>query len=90
VAFNAAAAPTSAGVLTLRIWVDDGAVVFLNGAEVARVNLPTTPIVATTLAVRTVDITNLNTPSITVTVPARSVVAGTNVLAVVRCVSCVV
>ena len=46
--FTASAVPET---LTLRLQADDGAVVYLNGVEVARDNMPTGPITADTRAV---------------------------------------
>ncbi len=44
------AASPGAGTLLLRLFRDDGAAIFLNGAEVARTNLPAGPLDPTTLA----------------------------------------
>ena len=67
--------------LTIRAVLDDGAVIYLNGTEVARRNLPTTDVDYKTLA-----LTNL-TASTEQTfwvfqVPASALVAGDNVIAV--------
>ncbi|TVR51662.1 MAG: hypothetical protein EA425_06680, partial [Puniceicoccaceae bacterium] len=44
-----AALPTGTTELRLSLWVDDGAVVYLNGEEVVRENLPPGPVTNTTL-----------------------------------------
>jgi hypothetical protein len=64
---------------TLTLTVDDGAIVFLNGLEVARTNLPETgPITATTPALRTI-----TRPSpATLTLPVAPLRAGRNTLAI--------
>ncbi|MBN2505882.1 MAG: lamin tail domain-containing protein [Verrucomicrobia bacterium] len=65
--------------LRLNLIADDGAVVYLNGAEVFRVNLPAGPVTPATLA-----LTNVVTPTRTgyFEVSPASLVAGTNVLAI--------
>src|SRR6185369_8673744 len=65
--------------LTLRPLVDDGAVFYLNGVEVLRVNMPGGAITFSTPA--SVDVTN-NTWNGLFPAPATSLVVGTNVLAV--------
>jgi hypothetical protein len=65
--------------LALRSVIDDGAVFYLNGAEVHRQNMPATNILYGTLASA-----NLGIPSFTgpVTIPIGSLVQGINTLAV--------
>ncbi len=58
--------------------IDDGAVFYLNGAEVYRYNMPTGAITATTLATDTVEATNW----VVFNLPTDALVAGDNVLAV--------
>jgi hypothetical protein len=66
--------------LTLRLRRDDGAVVHLNGREIARTNLPTGAVTAATLA--STAITGADETTF-VTIPVTgSLVAGRNVLAV--------
>lgn len=78
------AAPASIGALTLRLVRDDGAVVYLNGSEVFRTNLPLQGAIAadtlTTSAVPTGPEENYE--ALVVEVPVSLLVAGTNVLAV--------
>jgi hypothetical protein len=64
--------------LTLRIERDDGAVVYLNGTEVARVGMPSGTISYTTLATAAAaeDVFD------TVSIPVSQLVEGTNVIAV--------
>ena len=71
---------TLLGPLQLNIQRDDGAIVYLNGVEVLRTNLPSGAITATNLATATisgVDETNW----ITVTLPTHPLVTGLNVVA---------
>ncbi len=65
--------------LTLLSRVNDGAAFYLNGVEVARINLPAGPLTATTSALAAVA-----APPLTVTnvLPASALKVGTNVLAV--------
>ncbi len=44
-----------ASALTLRLLIDDGAIVYLNGAEIARVNMPEGAVTMTTRAPKVVD-----------------------------------
>jgi hypothetical protein len=75
--FNATNGFTS---LSLRLRRDDGAVVYINGAEVARSNMPTGTISSTTLASSTVDgAAETAFTTIPVTAP---LFAGANVIAV--------
>ncbi len=64
--------------LLLACEIDDGAVAWLNGVELARVNLPPGPVGGATLASSSVD------PALewVVAVPSDALVRGTNVLAV--------
>jgi hypothetical protein len=65
--------------LKLDLAVDDGAVLYLNGAEAYRFNMPAVPVDWSTPAASSVG----DTPIITgITLPATNLVRGTNVLAV--------
>ncbi|MFT5497372.1 MAG: hypothetical protein ACI9TH_002778, partial [Kiritimatiellia bacterium] len=66
-------------VLTLQLMVDDGAVVYLNGVEVHRENMPSGTINYTSLAS-----TEIADPSLSAgfIIPASALVQGTNVFAV--------
>ncbi len=73
--------PAAFDALELSLLRDDGAVVYVNGVEVARSNMPGGPITSTTRASSTVggsaeDVFN------TFSVPSSVLVAGTNVIAV--------
>jgi hypothetical protein len=70
---------TNALMLALRPVVDDGAVFYLNGVEVYRLNMPATNISYGTLAT-----VNVTAPGFTgpVIIPANSLVQGMNTLAV--------
>ncbi len=76
--FNYAGDPTTAS-LQVRHVIDDGAVVYLNGVEVWRIGMPAGPITYTTFASRGIGDAAYEGPF---TIPASSLVAGTNVLAV--------
>ena len=65
--------------LALRHIIDDGAIVYLNGAEVWRVGLPAGDVTFATLASRGVDNATLEGPF---SIPATNLVLGDNVLAV--------
>ncbi len=65
--------------LSLRTLIDDGAIVYLNGEEVWRNNMPAGMVGHNRLATSAVGTPELST---TVSIPAESLVPGTNVLAV--------
>lgn len=65
--------------LTLRSVVDDGAVFYLNGTEIARRNMPEGPVSHATLASSPVTAATLSDALV---VPAGSLVQGVNVIAV--------
>jgi len=69
-------------VLTLRVLRDDGAVVYLNGTEVFRSNLPTGAIAQATLALNAVSGPEERTLYHTWAVAPSLLVSGTNILAV--------
>ncbi len=64
--------------LTAQLLVDDGAVVFLNGTEILRHNMPTGEVTAATRAASQVSDATL----VTLELPADQLVAGENVLSV--------
>jgi hypothetical protein len=73
--------PGAYSALTLRLVRDDGAVVYLNGVEVFRSNLPGTAIGFGTLATTAISGTE-ESAWLQATLPTGALVAGTNVLAV--------
>ncbi len=74
-------APGAYRSLTVRLLRDDGAVVYLNGVELLRSNLPTGPLTFETLA--SVPVSRLDERTFEeVTLTAEALVAGRNVLAV--------
>lgn len=73
--------PSAYQGLTLQLLVDDGAVVYLNGAEVVRRNMPAGTINHLTLATTAVSGTD-ETTFFPYSIPANLLVAGTNVLAI--------
>lgn len=79
--FEVSEAVKSTSNFILNLLRDDGAVVYLNGKEIVRSNMPTGPISSTTLAPASVGGTN-ETTYFSYPVDADDLVAGTNVLAV--------
>ncbi|HXG49736.1 MAG TPA: Ig-like domain-containing protein [Methylomirabilota bacterium] len=73
--------PALYDTLILQLQRDDGAVVYLNGFELVRSNMPNGPITASTLALATLDGRDEQEFGIT-TMPAAGLTAGTNVIAV--------
>ena len=73
--------PGAAGSVTLRMLVDDGAVVYLNGSEVFRTNLPSGTIGHTTLASTAVFGAD-ELGYVSATLSSALLVAGVNVVAV--------
>lgn len=73
--------PSSFSVLLLRMVADDGAVVFLNGQEVWRYNMPTGAIQFNTLASSAVS-GGTESAWLELNIPATGLVAGTNLIAV--------
>ena len=74
--------PANYSSLTLRLQRDDGAVIFLNGVEVARSNfLPFVPVLYDTFALSNVSGSDEDVFH-TISLPTAALVAGTNVLAV--------
>lgn len=73
--------PAAVASLNLRLLVDDGAVIFLNGVEILRKNLPAGEITNLTTALTFVDGAN-ETSFTAFSIPPTTLVAGENVLAV--------
>lgn len=71
-----------AGGLTLTTRADDGIIVFVNGTEVGRANLPTGTITHTSYALTAPNTTNATANPITFTVPASALAEGANVISV--------
>ena len=69
------------GALTLRLVRDDGAVVYLNGTEIVRSNMPTGTITSSTFAVNNIEGTDESTWNVFNVSPAL-LVTGTNTIAV--------
>lgn len=65
-------------VIRLLTQIDDGAVIYLNGAELCRIGMPSGPVAYGTLASRTI----LNAENETFTLTGAGLVQGENVLAV--------
>lgn len=68
--------------LNLRVLRDDGVVVYLNGVEVYRNNLPTGTITSATLAPTAISGAEESTTFLTASLPAGTLVAGPNLVAV--------
>ena len=71
--------PSTLGTVTLQLKRDDGAVVYLNGTEIVRSNMPTGTISSTTLAN---DAGSTENQFFSYTVPTSALVNGSNTLAV--------
>jgi hypothetical protein len=71
--------PATFGSVTMNLVYDDGAIVYLNGAEIFRINMPVGPVTATTLAAA-----GAADPLATVSapIPVNALVAGNNIIAV--------
>ncbi|RJU01667.1 PKD domain-containing protein [Arthrobacter frigidicola] len=76
--------PSAASVskLTLQTVADDGVVVYVNGTEVGRKNLPTGPISHSTYASSSVSTSTANTTPFVIDVPVALLVDGVNTVAV--------
>src|SRR5262245_9205566 len=73
--------PANLSAITLQLKRDDGAVVYVNGTEVVRSNMPTGTITNTTYASTAISGAAENAFN-AFTIPASAFVAGTNVIAV--------
>jgi hypothetical protein len=73
--------PSAFAALSLRLLRDDGAVVYLNGAEVFRNNMPAGTVTSSTLASVALGGAD-ETTLVTASVPVSMLLTGTNVLAV--------
>ena len=69
--------PSAFSSINLSFVYDDGAVVYVNGAEVYRINMPVGPITPATFAVAAADYSPEN-----FTIPVGTLVAGNNIIAV--------
>jgi trimeric autotransporter adhesin len=74
--------PSAYGSLLLSLVRDDGAVVYVNGVEVARDNMPAGPPTAATLAASTLTLRTDEKAVLPFTVPSTALVAGSNTVAV--------
>ena len=72
---------TRAVRLELETVADDGVVVYVNGTEVARANMPAGPVTSSTYATSARNSTVANAAPLLVTVPASLLRTGTNVIA---------
>jgi hypothetical protein len=77
----AVANPAAVSALVADLVRDDGAVVYLNGVEVFRTNMPAGPVGYTTKASASLGGADERTP-VSFSVPSSALVAGTNVIAV--------
>jgi hypothetical protein len=73
--------PSTLGTVTLQLKRDDGAVVYLNGTEIARSNMPSGTVTSTTYASTAVSGAAEN-QFFPFTIPASAFVNGSNTLAV--------
>jgi len=67
--------------LTLTTWADDGVVVYVNGTEVGRSNMPTGIISYNTFASAARSTATAKASPLTITVPTSLLVTGTNTVA---------
>jgi hypothetical protein len=74
--------PSRFAELTLSLVRDDGAAVYVNGAEVVRTNLPTGALTVTTRAVAGISDRTQETTPLTFSIPPSALVEGTNTIAV--------
>ena len=74
--------PAAYQSLLLDLVRDDGAVVYVNGTEVARTNMPAVAVTGSTLASSGISSRADETTPVSFTVPASALVAGTNTIAV--------
>jgi hypothetical protein len=72
--------PSKLSDLSLTVIADDGVIVYVNGTEVGRKNLPTTAITWTTFATAAPRSNTAAASPVTFTVPASLLTAGTNVV----------
>ncbi|MDX1905943.1 MAG: DUF839 domain-containing protein, partial [Bacteroidia bacterium] len=79
--FNIADVTALTSNVEMQLRVDDGAVVYINNTEVARVNMPTGSITSTTLAAQSVE-GDTEKPYFVFDVPATAFVNGENIVAV--------
>lgn len=68
------------GGLTLQTRADDGIILFVNGTEVRRTNLPTGTIKHSSYATKAPQTSTAIANPVNVTIPASALVAGTNIL----------
>lgn len=76
--FDLAAVPD--GGLELTSWADDGVIIYVNGTEVTRKNLPTGSIGFTSYATAAPSTTTARSKQFTVTIPERVLESGDNVI----------
>lgn len=74
--------PAKWNSVTVSAWIDDGAILYLNGTEIGRGNLPAGTITPTTYASSAPRTSAAKTAPSAFTVPASLLVAGNNVLAI--------
>lgn len=59
---------------------DDGIVLYLNGVEITRVNMPSGTVTSGTYAISAISATNALAHPVVVQIPGSSLLAGTNVM----------
>ena len=74
--------PVTVAALSVHLVCDDGAVVYLNGAEIARWNMPAGPVGAATAAARTIDADEEGREQVVAVPPPLKLDAGENLIAV--------
>lgn len=72
--------PAQVGTVEVTTRADDGIVVYLNGVEITRVNMPSGTVTSGTYAISAISASTALANPILVRVPGSSLVAGTNVI----------
>lgn len=73
--------PAALGTVTITVPADDGVIVYLNGVEIGRKNLPTGAVTQTTYATAAPTTAAAATSPLVITIPGSTFATGSNVLA---------
>ncbi|MBW3085253.1 hypothetical protein KEM60_01450 [Austwickia sp. TVS 96-490-7B] len=73
--------PNAVGTVTIRLPADDGVVLYLNGVEIGRKNLPDGEITAGTFATQAPTSADAAADPLVITLPGSALISGANVLA---------
>ena len=72
--------PSEIGAIEVTTRADDGIVLYLNGVEITRVNMPSGTVTSGTYAISAISATNALAHPVVVQIPGSSLLAGTNVM----------